>query len=373
MPEGAGYKAKAAFQMGAPQSAYGTVAAAGAGDLVPLVSEGIERTVDLVADNAVRGRAGISGRDVTKQGGAGTLTLDGVYRGLDALFACALGLCPGDSPELVAAGVYRHTFVPDEDLAAQCWTAGDGLTAGTGIAAGDKKVRRGTLVLDKGVSLWEWASVMAQSMTLRVSAQGVQVEVEAAPRALDLASAVNTDSSGWTVGEDPRPLMLTDAVLWVDGYSAATALSSADAVGFSAFELRLANNLAVAQDSQSGLYVAEPRRNGKRQVTGSITLPRYEADTFLGDHADQATLMAMLRFTGGEIGATGYERTLWVWLPSFTLDNVSAQVSGPGLLPVELTFTAQLPAAAPAGFPAWATKELLIQTQHGGGTNPLVQ
>ena len=82
--------------------------------------------------------------------------------------------------------------------------------------------------------------------------------------------------------------------------------------------------------------------------------------------------MAMLRFVGSQIEATGQYRTFWIWLPTIRFDTIDAPLGGPGLIPVKHTFTAEIPAEAPAGFPTQTIKEMVVQMQNDLSTNPLI-
>ena len=374
MAIGAGFSSKTAWKKEDKQSAYGGVIEVGANDQMPLISESLDRAIEKEPDNTIRNKAGAGAADVTGKAVSGQVVFEAAYRGLESLLHCALGHADYTaSPAAVAAGVYKHTIELAENLHAEGWLAGDGVLTGSGLLAGDQKVRRGTLVIDKGVSLWEYASCMFQAITITGSAKGLRLEADLVPYNLDHASVVNTTSAAWSIPDaDWLSVLFQDLTLWIGDYSAGVALSSADAIGITEFSLKLENVLKVEKDSLSGFYIAEPKRDGKRRVTGSFTMPRYESDTFLADMDAQTAKMAMLKFTGSQIGATGYYRTLWLWLPTLRFDKIDAQIGGPKLIPVKHTFTAELPAAAPAGFPTQATKELLVQIQNDYATNPLI-
>jgi len=214
---------------------------------------------------------------------------------------------------------------------------------------------------------------MIQSMTITGDSKGIRIEFELLPYALDLDSAINTTSGSWSIpNDDWESLLFQDMVLWIDNYSDSVALTSDDALGISSFEIKLENNLAAVQDSLSGLYIAEPRREAKRLVTGSFTIPRYMKDDQLEQLDDQSAMMAMMRFVGSEIGSTGYYRTFWIWLPTLKFDAVDAPMGGAGIIPVKHAFTCEIPAAAPSGFPTEATREMVIELQNDLDTNPLV-
>lgn len=371
MATGAGYKSKTAFRKEGVQVAYATPVECGTGHQMPIIPPiGLTRQIVKELDNAIRHKAGIGGSNVVTKQVSGACEFEMVYRGLEHLLICATGI--SEEPETVDTGVYKNNFNLAENMHTESFMAGYGMLAGDGFLAGDKLTRRGTLCIDKAVSpIWEYVSAMVQSMTIKGNAKGVRVGVELIPYDLDRSSSTNTSSSSWSIlNDDWDPVLFQDMVFWIDDYSASTALSSADAVGVSEFEIKLDNNLIVTQDSQSGLYIAEPRRNGKRQVTGSFTFPRYESDTLLGKLEAQTAMMAMIKFTGPQIGATGYYYTFWIWLPTLRFDEIPVSVDSAGILSATHTFTAEIPAAVPAGFPTAAEKELLLQLQNDLSTNP---
>jgi len=374
MTIGAGFSSKTAWKKEAAQSAYGTPAACGAGDQIPLITESLAREIAKEPDNTIRHKAGLGGSDITGKGVSGSVELEAVYRGIEAILAAATGHCNYTaSPATIAAGVYKHTFELAENLNGEGWLAGDGVLAGSGLLAGDKKVRRGSLCIDKSVSLWEYASAMIQAITIKGDAKSVRITLDLAPYNLDRASAVNATSAAWDIpGADWLSILFPDLALWIGDYSTSVALSSGNAIGVNAFEIKLQNNIKVERDSLSGLYIAEPRREGKRLVTGSFSIPRYESDTFLGNLDAQTRKMALLKFTGSQIGATGYYRTCWIWLSTLRFDKIDAPLSGPGMIAVTHTFTAEMPPGAAAGFPAEATREMVIQLQNDYATNPLI-
>lgn len=370
----AGFKSKSVWKKEPGQGDYGTPVACGADDQVPLITESLGREIEKELDNVIRNRAGYGSSDVLGKSVAGGVTMEAVYRGLESVLTCALGFADyTQSPSTIATGVYKHSIELAENLHTESWAAGDGILAGSGYLAGDNKCRRGTLCVDKTVSIWEYASCMIDALTIAGDANGVKIELDMVPHDLDRSSDVNTSSASWTIpNDDFESVLFQDLELWIDDYSSGTALSSIDAVGVSEFQIRLENNLLVQRDSLSGLYIAEPRRNGKRKVTGSFTFPRYASDAFFNHLDDQVAQMAMIRLTGPEIGDTGHHRTMWIWLPSLKFDTIAAPLAGSGLLTVTHAFTCELPAAVPAGFPSQAQKEMLVQIQSDLSTNPLI-
>ena len=373
MTTGAGFSSKAAWKREGLQSAYGTPIACGAGDQVPLITESLSPEVAKEFDFPIRHKAGMGGSDIVGKGVQGSIEIDAVYRGIEYILVSRTGMCNySASPALIAAGVYKNTFELADNLHTESWCAGDGVLAGSGLLAGDQKVRRGSLCIDKSVSLWEHSSTMIQTLTIKGDAKGVRIVLELVPYKLDRASAVNTTSAAWDIpGTDWLSLLFPDLVFWIGDYSTSVALGSGNAVGISAFEVKLQNKFTIERDSLSGLYIAEPRREGKRLVTGSFSIPRYESDTFLGDMNLQTRKMALLKFTGSQIETSGYYRTFWIWLPTLRFDKVDAPIGGAGLIATTHTFTAEMPPGMAAGFPTEATREMVLQLQNDLSSNPM--
>ncbi|MDA3835212.1 MAG: hypothetical protein PF495_17645, partial [Spirochaetales bacterium] len=270
MPQAAGYKSKTAWRKEDKQGVYGNPIECGANHQSPLISESLTREIEKELDNVIRYKAGHGASDILGKLVAGSITLEAVYRGLESIVCSALGFTNYTaSPATIAAGVYKHTFELAENLHTESWSAGDGILAGSGYLAGDNKVRRGTLCTDKTISIWEYISSMINSITIKGDSKGVRVELDLIPYNLDRASAVNTSSAAWSIpNSDWESILFQDSVLLIDDYSASIALTDADAVGISEFEIKLENNLKIEKDSLSGLYIAEPKREAKRLVTG---------------------------------------------------------------------------------------------------------
>jgi len=369
---GQGFAAKAAFRREGRQSAYGTPVLCSINHLMPMLpDEDLQREIAKDMDNQAQYGGGHGASEMISRLVSGPVTFRMPYWGLEQFILCGLGWA--NPPETVDSGVYKHLIEPADNLHTEKITAGDAILAGDGWLAGDYKVRRGTLCIEKTVSIWEFISVMVQSLTFRGNAQGVWVDADLVPYDLDRASAVNTSSAGWTAPfPDWHQVFFQDMIFRIGDYSVSTPLSSGDELGIRDFEIKIENHLEIKQDSRSGLYIAEPRRDKKRLVTGSFTFSRYENDTFLDDLDAQNPMMAMLQFTGPEIFSSGYDYTLWIWLPTLRFDMVGAPIDSPGLIAVTHTFTAEIPEEVPAGFPSGADKEIAVQFQIGSSKNLLI-
>lgn len=133
----------------------------------------------------------------------------------------------------------------------------------------------------------------------------------------------------------------------------------------SAFELTINNNLKIDDmDVNSGLFRVQPCRAGAREITGTITLPRYEADVFFDWQAADTILMGELYIAGSTIVSN--PRYMKIFLCSIKLEGGSAPISGPGVAQQTFNFRALVPVGAPSGFPTVILtaprSEIILQT-----------
>jgi len=431
-------------------------------DLVPLISEGIDDAHEFENDDSIVGVAGVKQSDRVSREPAGSVVVQGMYDGMDAGIACALGGEDWNSPDytvgtektgtdgiiyitgdtiasasntFVAADVgkfirfntsgttdteegevrrisarvsateltmtpvttesdignlgfelaneFQHTFVPVNNLEDVLWTSifSDYPTAGVGTSW-DLMIRRMTVGIAKAVSLWVYRACMVNTLKISGNAKsGVQFEFGLIPfdRVTDSLSGSRQDGTtveGWktnltysnsglfTPAINER-ILFSDLTFRIDDYSTGTPLSANDNLGISAFEINVNNNLdTAAHDSVSGEYRKVPLRNGKREVTGSITLPRYSSDTLIGKMASDTIQMAHFNFSGSTM--TTIARAFQIWLPSLKITSHNEQVSGAGVVQSVLNFQCYIPAAQAASFPTYSitnpNPDIIIQT-----------
>jgi len=145
--------------------------------------------------------------------------------------------------------------------------------------ADDRKNRFATLGVKEGPSDKRYPYLLARNFTFsskstdfaRVTAGGLAAKEErgsfnsaswAAPSGT-LGSALNVRHSDFTVKIGPSGSLV--------------------AVGVSEFSIEVEIPLQVLQDTESGLFIAEPLLEGKYAVRGSITLSRHSVDTYLAN------------------------------------------------------------------------------------------
>ena len=121
-----------------------------------------------------------------------------------------------------------------------------------------------------------------------------------------------------------------------------SAFSSSDSIGFSSLNIKIENSLSDSdQDSQSGLKIIEPERNSLRNVSGSITIPRYKNNLFIEAVNGDTEFEMKLVFTGSSIGASNEK--FEINIPSLKFEKASAPISGASIIKQNLTFKAAFP------------------------------
>lgn len=378
---GAGYKSKAAFRREALLYAdtWPSAAPIAVTSLLPLLGENVDEVPEHALDNT-RGSAYVTASDVVGRSSGGPVRLQVRYEGLEFVWTAALGFMAGRiggtlMPEQLAVGAYRHLYEMDRSLGAKPWQFGDGWRFGDGLIFGQRKMRRGTYVADRTVSPWEFLSSMVNELTISANREGVTLTLDLVSHSRDIASAINTTPVLDALsGSDHPNVLFTDLVVRLDDFSASIALSSADEVGITAFDLVLANGLAIGdRTKRTGLVIEEPERAGKAQVTGRLVFPRHTSNTYLTALRSGTIKMADLQFTGDQIGATGQNYALNLYLASLKFDAGPIPIDGPGLLGQALTFTCYEPTDVPAGFPVSNRNgPLLVEVQSAEATHPLV-
>ena len=132
------------------------------------------------------------------------------------------------------------------------------------------------------------------------------------------------------------------------------ALSSADNLPISDFTLTINNNLKVDdQTTVSGLYIAEPHRSGFREITGTITVPRYTSNTSLTDYQADTLLMASAVFEGSTLtgSGVGLKNTLKLWLHALKITNHNEPIAGPDAITQTFNFKCFYPSTTSKDFP----------------------
>lgn len=306
-----GYKSKLAYKRESSTSSWGTPADVSV--MLPFTSEGLQKQKEKIKDDYLSGIAGYELAETVKISANGSLSMDMVYTGIEELFLCTLGHQQWHSVVDLGNGFYQHIIEPDYDLSTHPYLAGDGLLPGD-ISANEKKVRRFTAIIDKQVSQHRFVSCFVNSLSIQGQA-GDAVKLDAELLCYDRELAT-IDSSTWTIRDGSfRRVLFSDMTFKVDNVP----------VNISEFQLQINNNLTQTQVND--LYLDEPVRNGKREVSFSFKIPRYEIDEFLSKVDTDTASSISLEFANQE----GYEFGIYIPKGVWMKDNVNA--SGVEVIP----------------------------------------
>lgn len=303
------------------EAAYGTeLDVSSTGDRIPVLSEGIEfDNVDIVHEHLF-GSAGVPATQRVFEPVTGSLECNIPYTvksgtefvSADVLLALGMGTCtfPADSNQL--------TF--QDELAVY-----------------------GTIAWDKGhhaTKVWEAVSCFVNAFTLSCNANEAMVgtfEIQAYD--IEIDDTENSVAKLATLPTDIPDLVIFSDFIFRIGDQAGT-LAAGDQIAISSFTLSVNNNLTAPEQSTlpaSGtlnvFQPIQPVRNGFREVTLEITLPRYDADTFIDFRTNDTNLQA--EFFGTQ--PTSSEE-FDILFPNLKVTNVSAPVAGPEAINQTVTF-----------------------------------
>lgn len=265
------------------------------------------------------------------------------------------------STSYVISQEYGHLYELAPQLHDQLWTDVYSSYPTTGVGtANDQIIRRGTIGIEKGQTKpWIWRGCMVNSMTISCNAgESAKFSFELVPFDLDRDSATNTAHSGWDIDHDSGLFQENELITFdhldyfrIGTFSTAVSLDSGDEYGINSFSITLNNNLKIDdQDADTGIYRVEPARGGMREITGTITLPRYDADTFIDWQAHKTTLMAQISLSGSTIRTIA--RQILIELCSLEITGKSVAVAGAGVLTQSFDFRCLIPDGQPSGLSA---------------------
>ncbi len=208
----------------------------------------------------------------------------------------------------------------------------------------------GTMAFDKGMSstnTWEFIGCMINSLTIAGNAgEFVTLSVESQASQFAFSGPTgNTPTELQALPTDlPVLVMFSDLTFRIGDQ--AGALASTDNCAISSFSLVCNNNLTDAQQATPDdtncldyahtdpLAPIKPARNGFRETTLEITIPRYEGDEYLTFESAETRLQASLSFA--DPSGTGY--LFNIFLPHLKILKVSAPVQGPEAIEQTVSF-----------------------------------
>lgn len=214
------------------------------------------------------------------------------------------------------------------------------------ITMQDDLARFVTLAWDKDVHatrVWEAVSCYINSMTLSCEA-GQPLRASFDIQGYDLiipgvGASTNAVSDLTSLPVDlPTLVMFDDFIFRIGDHGGV--LGDSDRIGISSFSITLNNNLTDVEQTTIDntashtdvLQPIQPKRNGFREVTLEIVIPRYDADTFHVFEANDTPLQCDLLGVGP--GAEEFD----IIFPNLKLTNVETSVAGPEVVQQTLTF-----------------------------------
>jgi hypothetical protein len=283
-------------------------------ELIPYLSEDITEDIAILADEYHRGSPMLANYQPSSRTCTGSLVCEGVY---DTIAGDIIGL-GGLLRSVFGAATWQLTpttveYEPSTDL--------------------DESA---TIAFEKNVSVWELAGGKFASMEITGNAQGkIQFSFNVTGyqlRRTGDVGIVNTSSTFTGLAPTTNPELIAFDHLIVRVADQGAALDSADQINVSSFTLTFENNLigsefATPISTGDALYTLEPIRTGKRNVTLSLTIPRYTADTVFTDFKANTAKQADLKFTGA---SSSYEFN--IFLPNVRIEEPVAPVTGPEIV-----------------------------------------
>lgn len=335
---GKGWGVKTGFKM---QASWGVPVPVGAGNLILIEQETIKPGYSRIEDESLNGRAGIRALDAGNSSFRGKIIAPLRYWNmLQAMIKMAMGT--RSLPVQKSGVVYADNFKLADSLEGLC----------------------GTLVIDKGVSIWEYDSVKVNVLEISAesSLQGerIRVSIDLIARNLNRESEVNTPTQIANLSlldaQYPAGYLLSSQLKIRMNYASDDALSDLDLISVKKFVLKLDNNLSadLYQFGDGGL-ISEPLRAEKRKVTLKLQLGFYRTkgneDLWMDAYERNIPLKADLKFSGSEI-IPGYYNQFNIYFPELYIIGAEREVRGAGLILSPLEMVAAMPKTAPAGMTA---------------------
>ncbi len=338
------------------ETTYGTPV--DADTVVPFLSEDFERIIDKIEGEAMQGQVSATNVRNGVQSVAGSISMEAVHdtiagaiKGVDSFLLGALGSA------VFATGYNKYIASADLDPSF-------------------------TIAFDKRVDVWEIAGAKVNTLQITGSAgAGGKVTMTAGIVGQQLRMTGDSGISNTTSElralaptAEPSLIAFSDVKIRIDTI-ASGALTSADQQNISSFTLDINNNLAVDHhatplSSQTAGLILEPIRNGKREVTLTLTFPRY-------DSASNAIIKYLNAGTAVQCDIKMITGTneFNIYLPNCYLQNpTNAPIGGPEAFPVTVTLKAYRNNGVNTNMnystTATITEEIGIETKNARTTTP---
>lgn len=331
-------------------AAWRTAVAAGANDGVLILSETFKQTIEHHDDDSA-GLPFIQRTDQGKIEASGGMEAYMRYEGLDPAIALIMGAAGTPSQQGVTAA-YTNSYTLTTNLS--------GLFATLAM-------------LKKSDKVFEYPSVKLHGFKLSGEMYApLKLSLDGIANQVDLASSTNTAATMASItypDKGNRIIMNKDAHFRLNDESG-DALDSGDAISPSSFEFGF--NRPMEADLVAGNEdVDEPVGEGFPEITLTLNFPRYNDanHTFFTDWEALTRKKLEIYFKGSLIEDTYYYE-FKLSFPNLKVIDPDAAISGPGKIPVSLTFKVLGTDSAPTGMTG-ITQPFQIDVQNKRTTDPL--
>lgn len=331
-------------------AAWRTALVCGANDGLLILSESFKQTIEHLDDDSA-GLPFIQRTDQGKKEASGGMEAYLRYEGLDVLLALVMGTA-GAPTQQGTTTAYINSYVMADSL--------QGLYATLAM-------------LKKSDKVHEYPSVKLNQFGLSAEMNTpVKLTVEGTANLLELASEINTASTMANItypDKGNRVIFNKDTQFWLNDESGA-ALGAGDAVYASGFSLSF-NRPMEADFVFNHEDADEPVAEGFPEVTMTLDFPRYNDNNhiFFTDWEAMTRKKLVIKFKGPLI-ETGYYYEFNMSFPNLKIIDPEASISGPGKIPLSLSFKVLGTDAAPTGMTG-ITKPFQIDVQNKRTSDPL--
>lgn len=289
---------------------------------IPLIDESIKPEFQRIETNYLQGTSGSRPDHQGSKVVAGSTNINLVHDEVDSgeIVGCNL-------PLAIAMGE-------------STWTAGTGSNQIT--LANDPSVFA-TIAFEKSVSVHEVIGAMCKSFSITGSANNVlRGSFEWLGYDYEFASPENESADLSTLPTvDPYDIHFNDLVFRM-ATDFSDALAAGDQIAIKEFTLNFNSNLtehefATPLNSASNPYGTSSwlsmlfERNGLREVTIDLTVPRYTANTWLTAHENDSPIQMDFTFSAS---AT---RNFYIYVPYAKITSCPANVTGPEIIPLNIS------------------------------------
>lgn len=306
---------------------WGTPVAAGFGDGIYILNEGLEASPEVLFDDSL-------GNSFDDCSDLGNITDEGdieamiKYEGLLLPFALALGLA--GEPDIITNG-YQHYLLCADNI--------EGLFA--------------TFAIDKATAVHEHPSVKIAGFTISGEAGGyLTVTFNIIADTLDTESSTNTLATMTAVTFILKcgNIVFNNGIFLLKDHSGAAPVDPGDRINPSSFELSFTRNVSGDFVADGTRAIIEPQQDGKPEIILALSFPRYTDTRYLIDLFSKQEHELIATWTGDVIGGGPDSFEFSIECPKLVLIDSNAPASGLGKIPFTVNYRVTEVVIEPTGF-----------------------